>query len=168
MPMTVEQDLDLLITTQSQLGEQKWTDDVSTLVKYVFVANIFKKERVTFQGGKNILIRVAVTPSTSFSMTGVIGPTDNVNVIDHLTTGTVPWRRANSNWGMDAAEMSMCTGVREIVNLQKVRRSMCFIGVAEGLETQGWSQPTDSNDALNSYGIPTWIVPNQTAAGALG
>lgn len=166
--MTVEQDLDLLATTQSQLNEYKWTDNISSITKFIFLNKIFKKHKVDFQGGKNITVRVAVNPSTAARATGVIGPLTSIAIVDHLTSGTIPWRRGETSWGIDAAEMSMNMGKREIVDLQALRRAGGMISAAELLETQGWSQPTDSNDSLSPYGIPTYIVPRATASGSLG
>jgi hypothetical protein len=165
---TAAQDLDLIVTTLENLGEDHWTDLLSTQTGYIFLENIFKKERLDFQAGESIRTNVAVTPSTSFEMVDLLGVTDNVNIVNHFTNFSVQWRRSRSNWAVDAPEMSMNRGRNRIFDLVKGRRSAMWINNAEGIELQGWSQPTDSNDTKNINGIPAWVIPNATAAGSLG
>jgi hypothetical protein len=159
--LQADQDLDLITITLRELGEHKWTDIVSALQEHIFLSRVLKKEKVGFHAGPSIQFNVQVNPSGAAKMTG-IGATDNVNIVDLMTTANLPWRHANTNYGVDGREIAMNREPRQIVNLVKERRAGAMISLAELLETQAWTLPSGVNDQLNLFGVPYWIVPNAT------
>lgn len=161
MPLQADQDLDLITITLRELGEHKWTDIVSALQEHIILSRILKKEKVGFHAGPAIQFNVQVNPSGAAKMTGLMA-SDAVATVDLMTTASLPWRHANTNYGVDAREIAMNREPRQIVNLVKERRAGAMISLAELLETQGWSAPSGSGDSLNTFGIPYWIVPNAT------
>jgi hypothetical protein len=161
LPLQADNDLDLITITLRELGELKWTDIVSPLQEHVFLSRILKKEKVGFHAGTSIQFNVQVNPSGAARMTGMMA-TDVVNIADLMTTAVLPWRHANTNWGVDLREIAMNREPRKIVDIVKERRAGAMISLAELLETQGWTAPTSSTDSTNMFGIPYWIVPNAT------
>src|SRR5215470_1326123 len=97
MPLQAENDLDLVTTTLRELGEYKWTDILSS---------ILKKEKVGFHAGTQIQFNVQVNPSGAFSMVGMAAQ-DKVNILDLMTTGVLPFRHGNTNYGFEGRELAM-------------------------------------------------------------
>lgn len=161
MPLQADQDLDLVTITLRELGELKWTDIVSVLQEHIFLSRILKKEKVGFHAGPAIQFNVQVNPSGAARMTGLMA-SDVVNVVDLMTTANLPWRHANTNYGIDAREIAMNREPRKIVDIVKERRAGSMISLSELLETQGWTAPSGSTDNMNTFGLPYWIVPNAT------
>jgi hypothetical protein len=160
MPLQADQDLDLVTTTLKDLGELRWTDITSSVQEHVFLNVMLTKYKVGFGSGYAIQWNVQVNPTGSARMTGMMA-TDNVNIVDTMTTASIPWRHATTNWAIDDRELAINREPRRIVELIKTRRAGSMMSLAELLETQGWSQPTNSDDNLNVFGIPYWIVPDR-------
>ena len=159
--LQADNDLDLFTVTLRDLGEYKWTDDVSALQEHIFLSRILKKEKVGFHAGTGLQFNVQINPSGAARMVG-LGAPDIVNIVDLMTTGNIPWRRLTTNYGVIGQEIAMNREPRKIVDLVKERRAGCFISAAELLETQCWSLPGGTNDSTNLFGLPYWIVPSTT------
>lgn len=161
MALQADDILDLIATTQKHLGELKWTDLTGDLQNYIMLPQLFKEKKVGFTGGQGIQFNIMKSTSGAAKMTGLFA-VDAVNIGDVMTTGTIPWRHATTNYGIERREISMNKEPQKIVDLVKVRRADAMISLNDLMETQGWSKPADSTDTDNAFGIPYWAVKNAT------
>ncbi len=153
--------VDMVTTTQKDLGRMKWTEIASDLQEYVAMDKLLKKEKVQYESGIGIQFNVMVDTTGQARNTGLFG-TDNINQGDHMTVGSIPWRHATANYSFDRREVAMNRSPAKIVDLVKQRRATCMIDQAVLHEGNFWGKPTDSNDNLKPYGIDYWIVRNAT------
>lgn len=149
---------DLIAAGLAELGEGKWTDLTTDLQEFVAVPNLLKKNRVTIQSGHSIQFDIITDQNNSARAVGLYN-TDNVNVPNVLTQGSIPWRHTLADYAFDHHEITMNEGSRQIVSLMKARRHTAMVSMAEFMERRFWRVP-DSTDSLNPYGVPYWIVKN--------
>jgi hypothetical protein len=148
---------DLLVTTLRNLGKFKWTDAAARLQRYVAFTELMRKHRVGFSDGYGVQWQVQVAQTNGARMTGLYG-VDNVNQGDLMKSAYLPFRHLTNNFAYDRRELQMNGGASRILDLIKVRRYDCWLGVAEKLETQFWSAPSSGDD--NCHGVPYHIVKN--------
>lgn len=155
--------VDLTTTTLKELGRMKFTQIAQRLQDYEVAQRIFKKDKVTFDGGIGISRNIMLDTKSVARQTGLYEK-DNVNVGDVMSTISIPWRHTTNSYGFERREITMNTGdpASTIVELLKVRRADCMLSTVEQFETQFWNKPTDSSNVLDVYGVPYWIVKNAT------
>lgn len=147
---------DLVEATLSQLDRGHWTDLTTDLQDFVFVRQILRKENVTFDGGKNITVRLMRDHARNFQWIGHHTP-DETDRQDNLTSGTVPWRHCKNSWTISEMEIAENSGASQIVDLVKAELAGARVGQAEGLEDAAWSKPANSDDDLLPYGVQYWF-----------
>lgn len=152
---------DLITLTLKDLGRGNWTMLATDLQEYVILPQILKQERVIFDGGYGHQFNIMTATSGAAANVGLF-KVDTVNVNDVMTTGTAPWRHTTVNYAFDEREIKMNSGAAQIVNLIKVRRADGMTDLAKKMETNGWSKPVDSTNTTDPFGIPYWIVKNNT------
>ncbi len=162
MPVYQADDIgDVVKGVMVDFGELKWTDIVSNLQEHVFLGKMLKKEKVGFKAGRDLQWNLQVAQSGTARMVG-LGQPDIINDVDTMQTASIPWRHTTANWQMIRQLVKMNREPRTIFELIKEKRSATQISIAELMETQGWSQPTNSSDSLNVFGVSYWLVPNAT------
>ena len=164
MSLTGEQIADLVMSTQRDLGRNKWTDLSHDLQDFVVMPSILKKERIKFSGSTGSEFRVQTATNGSARMTQLY-EVDTVNVPDTLTKGYVPWTHATCNYGYDERELEMNASEYKIVDLVKTRRISALGDLAELLETKFWNAPTGTSDDKTPYGVPYYVVKASSATG---
>lgn len=152
---------DLVNMTLPKLDKGKWTDLSSDLQKHTAWRQLIRQKKVEASAGKEISFQAMTGHSNAAKMVGLY-ESDDVNVVDVMQDGSVPWRNAQTFWALDKHLISMNSEPASIVKLLKAQRAAGRISMAELLETQVWSKPEDSDDKLSLWGIPTWIVKNST------
>lgn len=152
---------DLVATTLRDLGEFKWTDLATDLQDYVALPKLLKKEKVQFDAGYGIQFNAMVDHSGAAHNTGLY-EVDTVNVADVMKSANIPWRHATTNYAYERREVAMNRSPRKIIDLLKIRRADAMISLAELMEDNFWSAPASSSDELAPYGVPYWIVKNNT------
>lgn len=152
---------DLIASTLAELGEGKWTDISAALQEYLVVPMLTKQDRVVIQGGSSVQWDIITDENYSFTMTGLYD-SDNVNVTNVLTQGNIPWRFSKAHYAFDVREPAMNEGPRQIVSLIKSRRHPAMMSIANGMELKFFRAPLSSSDTLEPYGMPYWIVKNNT------
>lgn len=155
--------VDLTTTTLKELGRMKFTQIAQRIQDYEVAQRIFKKDKVQFSGGTGISRNVMTDYASSARQTGLYEK-DNVNVGDVMATISIPWRHTTNSYAFERREITMNSGdpASTIVDLLKVRRSDCLLSTVEQFEQQFWNKPTDSTNVLDVYGVPYWIVKNDT------
>ncbi len=162
MPTLTHEDiLDLVTTTQKNLGPMKWTEIATDLTHYEVLSKMMKKDKVKFFTGNGIQRNLMIDDSGAAHHTSMYA-TDNVNVDDVMTTFTVPFRHSTTNYAFDRREKEINGGPEQIVDLIKVRRADAMISLAKLMENTFWSKPEDSSDELTPWGIMYWLVYNAT------
>lgn len=161
MPILQADDLvDLVKTTQRDLGELKWTEIATDLQEHVALPNLLSAEKVGFDSGYGIQWNVMIDHSGAARDTGLYA-VDNVNVQDVMQQAYIPWRHVTTSYAIERREIAMNREPRRIVELVKVRRADAMIGLAEHMEARFWQAPTSPNDD-RIFGVGYWIVFNAT------
>ena len=152
---------DLATTTLGELGPPRFSQIAQDLQNYECMGKILKKDKVQFDGGKQIERRIMHTTSGAARMVG-LHETDNVNIADTLATLTVPWRHTTTFMAWERREILENKGKAKIVSLMESKRADMMISLADLMEDEFWSKPDDSNDKLELFGVPYWIVKNSS------
>jgi hypothetical protein len=151
---------DLVLGTLKDLGRNSITQIAQELQEYEIMGKWLKEEKVMFDDGYGIRRTLMTKFSQAARHTGLFAP-DTVDVPKLLTEVSVPWRHASTTWAYELREMMINKGQARINNIIQPRRVSAMIALAEELENKAWEVP-DSTDEVLPYGIPYWIVPNQT------
>jgi hypothetical protein len=154
--------LDLLATTQADLGQGKWTDISFPLQEYIAMPMIMQEKKVGFSSGTSIDWRVSVATSGNARMTGNYS-TDQVNVKDVFKTASVPWRSCETKSAIEHKEMLVNRSPAQIVSLVEAREADAMTDLAMLLEDRWWNGlPAATNDE-DPYNVNYWIVYNATS-----
>jgi hypothetical protein len=162
MAIQPDADLDLVATTQKQLGPGKFSDIAAPLQEYVAMGEILKKNRVSFDSGTSITWRVMTGTSGAAKNIGLFA-TDTTAVADVFQVAEIPWRSSTTSYIIDKHEISINRSPSRIVNLVKARRADGMIDLAKLLEDNWWGKPVDSTDTTTPFGVDYWVVRNASA-----
>jgi len=157
---------DLIKITQKDLGKLRWTDLSYDLQDYVALPAILQKEKVAYGSGFGMQWNVMTGTSGATKDVGLY-EVDNVNVSDVMQTASVPWRHMTTNYAIERREIAMNTGAAQIVDLVKIRRHDAMVDLAKHMESRFWSRPATSGNNTQMYGVPYWIVWNQSTTDGL-
>lgn len=161
--LTTDEIVDLVTTTQKELGRMKWTDLTGDLQEYIAMPQLLKKEKVQYDGGQAIQWNFMVDDNGQARNVGLY-EVDNYNVKDVMKTASIPWRHTNVNYAIDEREIAINgAAATKIVDLVKVRRVSAMVSLAKLMETNFWGKPSTSSDETTPYGIDYWIVKNASA-----
>ncbi len=150
---------DLVALTQRDLGRMKWSDISLSLQDYVAMPNLLRTEKVEFGSGQGIQWNVQVRNAGLARNVGLY-ETDTVNVQDVMVQANIPWRHTTVSYAIERREIAMNREPARIVELVKVRRHTALNDLAELMEQNFWTKPTDSTDEVKPFGVPYWIVKN--------
>lgn len=162
MAIQPDADLDLVATTQKQLGRGKFTEIATQLQEYVAMGEVLKKHRSTFSDGTSITWRVMTGTSGAAKNIGLFA-TDTTAVEDVFQVAEIPWRSSMTSYIIDKHEISINRSPSRIVNLVKARRIDAEIDLAKLMEQNWWSKPVNSSDTTTPFGVDYWVVRNATA-----
>ncbi len=156
---------DLVKSTLRELGRMKWTDNASALTDHVAMNQLIRKNKVEFGSGYEIQWNVMTDHSSAAKNTGLFA-VDNVNVGDVMQTASIPWRHCTTNYAFERREIKMNRTPARIMDLLKIRRSDAMISLAELMESDFWTKPTDSTDTVQPFGVDYWLTPATSGASA--
>jgi hypothetical protein len=159
--LTIEQILDNTKATMKNQGKLSVAQIAQSLTDYPMASHFLRRNKMKITGGTSIDHDLLVRTLGSAQMKGLYSQ-DNYNVGDILEKINVPWRHLNTYWAFEEREVAMNSSKEKIVDLIGARRTAAQLDQVELLETQLWSKPTDSNDKLDMFGIPYWLVKNAT------
>lgn len=161
MQLSAEQIVDLVTTTQKELGRMRWTEIATDLTEYEVLPRMLKRGKVKFATGAGIQRNVMVGTSNAAKHVGLFN-VDSSNTTDVMAVADVPFRHTTTNYAFDRREKQMNGGPEQIVDLIKIRRADAMISLAKLLEDTFWSKPADSTDKITPYGVLYWIVKSAT------
>ena len=161
MALQSEQIIDLVATTQRDLGKMKWTDMSSDLQEHVAMSKIMNKKKVGFQSGTGIQFNAMMSHSGAAKNVGLY-EVDDVNVGDVMKIGNIPWRQSQTSYAFERSEVTTNRNPARIIDLVKVRRTDAHVSLAELMENNWWGSPDDSDDETTPFGIDYWITANSS------
>lgn len=155
--------VDLIETTQKDLGRLRFTQIAQALQEYVGVEQIMRKERMMFESGYSIRRNLMTNHNNEARMVSLFSQ-DAYNVGSSMTSISIPWKHTNTNYVYERRELLMNRSPAKIVDLIATKRASAMLSQVELMEDQIWGHPDDDNDKLDIYGIPFWIVKSQDLA----
>jgi len=156
MPITMENLPDIIQATEADLGENRLTELATKLQEYKF-STFFKNKRSYV--GRQIEFNFRHKTSQNARMVTPFS-SDQVNVDDTISKGSVPFRHAETSYLVELNELQGNAGKRQLLNLVQLRRSDCLIDMAEELEKQLWGAASDPDK--DAFGIQYWLRPSAT------
>lgn len=164
--LTANELVDLVAGTLDDLGPLKFETIAQPLQDYEVVPKWFKKEKVMIQDGRGIQRNLLNKLSGAARHSGLFD-TSNANVPDILKQVRVDWIHAETSWAFEyRSDVLMNRGGKAIVDLIEMRRADAMIDLVDEIEEKSWQAPS-STDTVNPFGVPYWIVKdNTTATGA--
>jgi hypothetical protein len=132
---------DLITSTINELGRMKFTDITTDVQRHIALPKLLKKNRQSYDSGPQVQFNLMVDHNHSARAVG-LGARD-------------------ANWAVVRQVIAMNRSPGKIVDYVKTQRLGCLISLAEYFEDRLWKVPA-STDTLNPYGIPYWIVKNNT------
>jgi len=158
--------VDLITTTQKDLGKMRWTEIATDIQEHIALPNLLRKEKVQFGSGTAMQRSIMVDHSDAAKHVGLY-EVDNVNVGDVMQTISVPWRHTTTNHAFERREIAMNRNPARIVELVKIRRADSMIALAEKMESTWWAVgPSASTDVITPYGVFYWIVGKSSGSSA--
>lgn len=151
---------DLIRSTINELGRMKFTDIATDIQKHVALPNLLKKNRQNVDAGPLIQFNLMTDHNRSARAVG-LGATDVVDIPDLMINGQIPWRHITANYAVEHHVIDMNRNPAKIVDIVQEQRYGCLISLAEYFENQFWRCPA-STDTLSPYGVPYWIVKNNS------
>ena len=152
---------DLVSGTLRELGRLRFQQIAQNLVDYEVFSHWFKRDKVAFDSGIGIQRTLMNKLSNTAKHVGLM-ETDTVNITDVIDQLQVNWVHAQNSWAFIYQETLMNKGESMIFNVIQPRRADCLISLVEELEDRAWSSPTASTQKTIPYGLPYWIVKNNT------
>ena len=163
MTLTAQDVVDLVKTTQRELGPLRFQQIAQSLQYYEVFSKWFKKDRVSFDTG--IGIQRTLMTKTAAGAARHVGflEKDSTNIVDVLENLQVDWRHATTSWGLIyQTDILMNNGAARIVNILKPRRAAALLDMVEELENKAWSGVPSTTDKKLPFGLPYWIVANSS------
>jgi len=161
MPYQADDYADLVTTTLRHLEKRTWADIVVDNQNHIAMPKILKKKSVTFGSGYGHQFNVRVF-SNNAARNVKLNETDNPTTADTQKTGNVPWRHAETHWALEERIIAMNRSPAQLVSLLSTSRVDAMTDLAELMESNFWGAPSSSSDTLSPYGVPYWIVKNNT------
>ena len=159
MALSHDQILDLVKTTQKELGKMRWTEIATDLQEYEVLSKMLKSNKVSFATCEGIQRNVMTDISGAAKHVGLYN-SDDVNVGDVMQVIDVPFRHSTTNYAFDRRERAMNEGPEQIVELIKVRRADAMISLAKLLEDTFWDD--HNGDNVTPFGIRYWVQGSTT------
>ena len=160
--------VDLIKTTQNELGRARFTEIATDIQDHCALRELLNESRVNFTGGPNIQWNLMTDQSGSARDTGLY-EVDQMNVADVMATAQIPYRHMTANYSIERREIAINRAPAQIVDLVRIRRNDAMISLAEHIEKRFWGVPTGPSDDKKIYGVGYWISDTETStSGFLG
>jgi hypothetical protein len=154
---------DLVTTTRAAEGRLRFQQIAQNLTHYEVFSRWFKKDKVMFSGGYKIQRTLMNKLNTAASKhVGFMEP-DAVNIMDVLTTMSVEWVHAQTDWGIVYQTDVLMNNDKELIlNIIKPRRIASLLALVEDIEQLTFGSAPGVDDNVNPWGLKYWIVYNAT------
>lgn len=157
MGIQIEQATDLLTATLAKFKPNQFEIALKSQTAEI-VNRWFKKDKMVVDGGDSVKFYIQLKRSNNATHTRLYD-TDDVNVAQVMTTGSVNWTHARTAWAFDVREIAMNKGnPQRIFSLLEARVKAAHHDLIIELEEAAWRTPTSSTDDLAPHGIPAWLA----------
>ena len=149
--------LDLLATTLPDLPDNEF--EVAWDFRDYEVCNRwFQKDKIDVDGGVTIDRRIMLDDSGAARYVRLYTPS-TPNVTDVQKRISVPWVQLEVNWSIERRELLRNrSSAKGFIKLIMSRRVDAMVSLANLLEENAWSTPTNASDDLLPLGLPYWLV----------
>lgn len=154
---------DIVVTTRVTEGRLRFQQIAQNLPFYEIFSRWFKRDKVMFSSGYKIQRTLMNKLNRAAAKhVGFLQP-DAVNIMDVLTTMSVEWVHAQTDWGIVyQTDVLMNSGKDLILNIIKPRRVASLLGLVEEIEELGFGSAPAAADNVNPWALKYWIVYNAT------
>jgi hypothetical protein len=154
---------DVVATTRVSEGRLRFQQIAQNLPFYEIFSRWFKRDKVMFSSGYKIQRTLMNKLNRAAAKhVGFLQP-DAVNIMDVLTTMSVEWVHAQTDWGIVyQTDVLMNSGKDLILNIIKPRRIASLLGLVEEIEELGFGAAPGVSDNVNPWALKYWIVWNAT------
>lgn len=154
---------DLVATTRVSEGRLRFQQIAQNLPFYEVFSRWFKRDKVMFSSGYKIQRTLMNKLNRAAAKhVGFLQP-DAVNIMDVLTTMSVEWVHAQTDWGIVyQTDVLMNSGEDLILNIIKPRRIASLLGLVEEIEELAFGSAPGADDNVNPWALKYWITYNAT------
>ncbi len=164
MPVQATSIADVIISSQNELGRGKLTDVSSDYRETIALKRVFAKKKATKESGPEIQFNL-LTGTNGAARHVPLGYTSNVDIVNTLAVGKMPWRHTTTNYAMERRVIQMNSGAAKIVDEVKKARLGGIGSLIELMERTLWRCPNVTTEFdLHPVGIPYFVVKSATAA----
>ena len=165
MSLSVRQIDDIMQSTYPyHYGRRSWKDLTQEMQEYTVVDRFLSQSKMPVEGGTHIEFMVRVNRVNNSRNSGLFD-TQDYNIVDGFKRGTVDWTKYINTCIWDIDEKGFQEGGLELASVVDARTFEMEMGVVEKMEFDFWSLPTSaSQNPMQPWGVPYWIVKNATAA----
>jgi len=157
MGLQIEQCADLLYGTLQKFEKNQFQIALKHQTAEV-VNRWFKKDKMVLDGGDQVNFYLQLKNSNNASHTRLYD-TDNVNVANVISEGSVKWTHAKTAWAFDIRALAMNKGnSTRVFNMLESRVKAAYHDFVNLLEEAAWKTPASSTDDMNPHGIAAWLV----------
>lgn len=154
--------VDLGVMTLRHFKRLEFVQIATDLTDYEIYPQFIKKNADTLTGGDGIKFFVLTGDNGSARQTKLFD-SETAGQVDRMVEGFTPWRHTKASWMYERRQVLMNKGsANQVLNFLQNQRIQGHLSLLDHVEDQGWASPTDSNDKLNIWGVPYWIVKNDT------
>jgi hypothetical protein len=154
---------DIVATTRVSDGPLRFQQIAQDLTFYEVFSRWFKRDKVMFTSGYKIQRTLMTeTNRAAAKHVGFMEP-DDVNIVDVLTSMSVEWVHAQTDWGIVyQTDVLMNSGKDLILNVIKPRRIASLLGLVSILEEKALGSAPALGDKVNPWGLKYWLTWNAT------
>lgn len=164
MPFTMEDMIDLVATTQRELGEGHFNSVAANLTDYPVATKLLRGtgDWVEEHGSGYGWERQIMYKHSGRAKMTKLDAVDNPGVDDVMGKWVFPWRHFTTDWSVERREILANRSPAKIVDLVKVRSADAMTSLYELVEEQAWSAPASSANDEDLQGIPFYVQKNAT------
>lgn len=153
----IEQATDLLMGTLGAFKPNQFEIALKSQTAEI-VNRWFKTDKKVLSGGDSVKFYIQLKRSNNATHTRLYD-TDDVNVANTMTEGSVNWTHAKTAWAYDIRELAMNKGnPQRVFSILEAKIKAAFHDLIIELEEAAWRTPSSSTDDLSPHGIPAWLA----------
>lgn len=152
--------VDFATLTLDRFTKRSWVDISLADQHFIAASKLYTSKKVKERGGKTVKWQVQVRNQGLARNTTMMSP-DQIGIVDHMTTGSVPFRKQTTNFSFGHEEEEFQSDAETIIETLKVREHACMNDMWELMEENLWSAPQTTTEN-RPMGIPFWIKKDAT------
>lgn len=155
---------DVIRGTLKQLHKDKWTNLSTDLQKFVAAKELVNDHKMKEDGGTSLQFNLMIGTNGQARATGLY-EVDNVQQVDVMTQGDIPWRHMETKMTTEERLISMNrNNAVRVYDTIKTGKASAWMDWMEKFENFFWSKPATSADVKTPYGVKMYIVATNAAS----